>query len=145
MIPKQFKLAGMTVVVKPVKEEISTTSPMGIAHYHKNQIDVLVHPTIPEEVSEQTFFHELTHFILYCMGRSKLMSDEGFVDGFAHYLYQYLKTCEGNYLDSDVGNRQQEVVGVQTVPTNEHRSVQQSDQSVHPRFDFTESAGAEPD
>jgi hypothetical protein len=46
----------------------------------------------PESVQE-TFWHEITHGILYDMGRDTLNRDERFVAGFAHRLSKAIKSA----------------------------------------------------
>ena len=45
-------------------------------------------------IIEQTFHHELTHFILHSFGRNKLKYDEGFVDNFADRLQEFRQTVK---------------------------------------------------
>jgi hypothetical protein len=43
-----------------------------------------------EQLTSQTFFHELVHAVLFAMGRTT--HDEEFTDTFGSFLHQYDKT-----------------------------------------------------
>lgn len=43
-----------------------------------------------EQMTQQTFFHELVHAIMFTMG--KLNHDEEFTDAFGSLLHQYERT-----------------------------------------------------
>lgn len=47
-----------------------------------------------ESLKRQNFFHELTHAILYQMGRNDLSGDEGFVQTFSSFLSGTIDTME---------------------------------------------------
>jgi hypothetical protein len=47
-----------------------------------------------KQTTEQTFYHELVHAIMFTMG--KLNHDEEFVDTFAAFLHQYQTTKESH-------------------------------------------------
>lgn len=64
---------------------------IGEARYSKQQIAIDT-TQAPVELTEQSFYHELVHWILYVMGEDDKRNNEQFVDCFAHFLYQYEKT-----------------------------------------------------
>lgn len=43
-----------------------------------------------EQMTQQTFFHELVHAILFTMGKTN--HDEEFTDAFGAFLHQYERT-----------------------------------------------------
>lgn len=93
-IPKKFNLGGLTIDVELVDYLVKTKGAIGEAKYSEQKI--LIDTTAaPEESTEQSFYHELIHYILYVMNKDDLRNNEEFVDVFAHLLYQALKT--GNY------------------------------------------------
>lgn len=90
-IPQQFQLAGITIDVNLDDTYIKENSRIGEANYFAQQITI--DPTTPKkEMSEQAFYHELVHWILYIMNEDELRQNEKFVDIFGHLLYQYTKT-----------------------------------------------------
>ena len=94
-IPKRFKLMGRTVEVKYIDSLHQVTENMGEAHYRNNEIHLQsstkgMHR--PQSCLEQTFFHELVHFILFCMGEDN--TEEKFVDTFSGLLHQAITTME---------------------------------------------------
>ena len=102
IIPKQFKLFGSTIkVIYDQKRFIDNTESMGFASYRENTITlnpVLLNDNT--EIAEQTFLHEVVHFILYFAGPAftktdnHMHKDEDFVDLVASILHQILTTQE---------------------------------------------------
>lgn len=93
-IPKQFELAGQTIKTK-VSPSIETEGAVGLSKFHQNEIRVrtkLDGEDITHDVQAQTFFHELSHFILYVMNEHELNANEKFVDNLGQFLYQYEKS-----------------------------------------------------
>ena len=83
--PAQFRLMGHTITVEmypPIKWKFGDC--LGWFNPKDMKIGILKRPGT---VSEQTFIHELTHAILYCMN-SDHYEDEEFVDTFAGLLHQ---------------------------------------------------------
>ena len=98
-IPKKFKLFGETITVEYVLDLIEKHERMGQAIYRENKIQLLdidndTYSTKPTVHIEQTFFHELIHFILTKMNLNDLSADEKFVDVFASLLHQAMTTME---------------------------------------------------
>jgi predicted SprT family Zn-dependent metalloprotease len=103
-MPTSFKIMGqkITVVVDPAcfTEKDGT---YGYASYRTNQIQLRpsteTHPLNQEQL-EQTFYHELIHFILYHAGAAHsgkcdyMHQDEGFVDLCGSLLHQAISTME---------------------------------------------------
>lgn len=98
-IPTSFELAGQTISVKYVKDLLNSSDAHGAAMYRENMIQIQ-EPTdscyLPEDKLKQIFLHEVTHWILFQMGHQQLNQDEGFVEMFSGFLYQVLKTAQGD-------------------------------------------------
>ena len=87
-IPKTFQLGGRTWKVKRVGKKRW----YGRCIAGRCQIEIAECRSKEEEL--HTFLHELTHAIMYTMGRKKLFSDEYFVDSSSSLLLQALKSAE---------------------------------------------------
>jgi Zn-dependent peptidase ImmA (M78 family) len=92
VIPSKFKLMGETITVK-WSDDILKDDSYGVTHEKRNEI-IIQAVDIPEEKKEHTFYHELTHHILYMMGENKLSQNEKFVDMFSGLLHQAIQTAE---------------------------------------------------
>jgi hypothetical protein len=91
---------GQTIVVELSDKLIHNDNLVGCAVYRDNKIILQQGtPAVPVIKSqfEQTFLHELVHFILDAMGKSELRANEEFVDLFAGLLHQALTTGEGDH------------------------------------------------
>lgn len=87
-IPKSFILGAISwTVSKPD----TLPGALGVTTYDHAKIEVL--KGLSTQIQEQTFCHELVHAILYSMGKA-MPHDEEFVDGFATFLHQFLKTAK---------------------------------------------------
>lgn len=98
-IPKQVKIFGMTIEVSPDYDLMNRDDTVGEANHRSNTIRILPSTvTMPrtQEQLEQTYLHELVHFILYYMKKEDLRKDEDFVDSFALAFHQALVTQEGD-------------------------------------------------
>lgn len=92
-IPKSFQLHGQTIEVLQVDHIGSESGTLGEARLAKNQVVLQNNAsgfTRSDTQIEQTFLHELVHFILIHLGQNELCDEEAFVDGFAHLLHQAL-------------------------------------------------------
>ena len=102
-IPKRFKLLGQTIeVVWDGSKFVQDTDCSAWASYRETQIQIKPpsdsHPRNEEQL-EQTFCHELMHFILYFArgterGKEELYRNENFVAMTAGLLHQALTTME---------------------------------------------------
>lgn len=79
-------IAGLKIKVILQKAE-NASDPIGHADY-ANQRIILNSGIVTDDMLEQAYLHELTHFILFVMGYPELRDNEKFVDLFAHFLYQ---------------------------------------------------------
>lgn len=96
-IPSAFKLHGQTISVVQVNHIGSENGTLGEARLAKNEIAIQNNANGFSRNStqiEQTFLHEVVHFILSHMGQTELVGEEQFVDGFSHLLHQALTTME---------------------------------------------------
>lgn len=103
-IPVRFRLLGQTIEVKSDDAHYRDTDWEGSASYRRNEIKLQSNgPQIPlkPEMIEQTFLHELVHYICYQAGaavnhelKKPLHQNEEFVDLFAGLLHQTLTTME---------------------------------------------------
>jgi len=93
VIPHNIKIGGIDVKVERDPELMRTQHVAGMACYEHQKI--IIDPTIEGlDILQQTFIHEVVHFILYVMGKQELRQNEEFVDSFAHLAYQIIKNCE---------------------------------------------------
>lgn len=56
----------------------------------RDELTIRLRKGLPPTVRETTFFHELTHALLFSTGKTE--HDEVFVDLFGALLHQYVKT-----------------------------------------------------
>jgi predicted SprT family Zn-dependent metalloprotease len=94
-IPKKLVLFGETITIKYDDNLNDREEYIGAAHYKYNEI-ILQRPNhvFNKERIEQTFYHELIHYILHKLGYHKLKTDEKLVDTIGSLLYQAHKTME---------------------------------------------------
>lgn len=83
-----FNLAGSrwSVVYLPHMEELGKCDP--------EKQTIFIRMDMNKQTTEQTFYHELVHAIMFTMG--KLNHDEEFVDTFGAFLHQYQVTKDSN-------------------------------------------------
>ena len=96
-LPTAFTLHGQRITVTQVDHIGSENGTLGEARLAKNEIAIQTNANGFTRLStqiEQTFLHELTHFILLHMGQEELCGQEQFVDGFSHLLHQALTTVK---------------------------------------------------
>jgi predicted SprT family Zn-dependent metalloprotease len=100
-IPKRFKLMGRTIEVEYDNQLLYDDDRQGSAQYRFNKI--VLQPrndAQPMPNLEQTFCHELIHWILYFSGaaykgdRDHMHQEEGLVDVMACLMHQALTTME---------------------------------------------------
>ena len=83
-VPSSFKLVGFEWTVKYVED----LSEYGTCDYSTQT--VRLRSGMGKAITEQTFFHELVHAVMFSMGHTQ--HDEIFVDAFGALLHQYEKT-----------------------------------------------------
>lgn len=103
-IPSRFKLFGQTIEVShSFQSFVENPEASGFASYRTGTIEINPNPALygkPHQ-KEQTFYHELMHFILYHAGSSykgdyhtRMHKDEEFVDLCGNLLHQAISTFE---------------------------------------------------
>lgn len=96
-IPKRFKLFGKTITVKINQKAMDDDDLRGQAKYRKDEIilqDSKLGRTSTQKDTEQTFYHELTHWIFHLMSERELDGNEKLVNTFSSLLHQALTTME---------------------------------------------------
>lgn len=94
-IPKSFELFGQTITVEFVDDLVEEHEAYGLAVLKKNTIQLQASNTgvkRPDTQIEQTFLHELTHYIYSAMGETKLHDNEKHIELFSQLLHQALTT-----------------------------------------------------
>ena len=94
-IPKKFRVGGVDYEVRLVEhcgncDDFGFWRPQGIIEI-ANQAGGY---EVSESKKRQTFLHELTHSILFTMGKSELNDDESFVNIFSSFLNEAISTME---------------------------------------------------
>ena len=94
-IPKKFRLGGVDYIVNQVEhcgnyDNLGFCRPQGIIEI-ANQAGGY---EVSDSKKRQTFLHELTHAILFAMGKSELNDDESFVNIFSSFLNEAISTME---------------------------------------------------
>jgi len=110
-IPKRFKLLGQTINVSIDENDfINMDDWVGKAIYKSNKICILPSTDknpINQEQLDQTFCHELMHFITFHAGSSYsgkedyMHRDEGFIELMGSLLHQALTTFEGDVYEQE--------------------------------------------
>ena len=96
-IPKSFFLYSRKFKVEFDKKLIDESNWTGMAAFREKKIKLqpLTEANNREQIDvEQTFFHELTHWILHEAEYEKLNDNEIFVERFSKLLHQALSTAE---------------------------------------------------
>lgn len=86
---KSFELGPYTWKVKLMKR--LKEGALGWCVFDSNKKEIQIKISSKEDVKQHTFYHELTHAILYVM-EHELAEDEDFVNKFSDLLYQFEKT-----------------------------------------------------
>lgn len=90
LIPESFSLAGMEISVH-FDDKLHKKGVVGMADYRSQEIR-MDNSIASHRFLEQTFLHELVHWIFFVMGEQKLQAKEKFIDLFAYFLHQALLT-----------------------------------------------------
>ena len=94
-IPKKLKVGSVDYEVKQV-EHCGTNDDFGL--WMSQGIIEIANQSggydISESKKKQTFFHELTHAILFAMRKDDLNEDESFVNTFSSFLAEAISTME---------------------------------------------------
>lgn len=95
-IPIQFELGGRTIKIICKNGMVDEDDSVGYAKYRKNEIwlqNNIKGTMRTTDHKNETFLHELVHWILYMINEEELRDNEKFVSLFAEYLHQALKTA----------------------------------------------------
>lgn len=97
MIPKHVTIGRRLYTVQLVSDIDGERHTMGVIEYGPQRIQIRttsVRQSVPRAAQKQrsTFWHELTHGILYDMGH-KLHSDERFVTQFSNRLHKAIESA----------------------------------------------------
>ena len=94
-IPNKLKIGGVDYSIKHVEhcgmnDDFGLWRPQGIIEI-ANQAGGY---EVSDSKKRQTFLHELTHAILFAMGKEELNEDESFVNTFSSFLNEAINTME---------------------------------------------------
>lgn len=94
-IPNKLKIGGVDYSIKHVEhcgidDDFGLWRPQGIIEI-ANQAGGY---EVSDSKKKQTFLHELTHAILFAMGKEELNEDESFVNTFSSFLNEAINTME---------------------------------------------------
>lgn len=91
-IPEIIELMGMTIQTEYSDNLVAGSSNLGEAQYCLNKIILAsANNGIPRSIIEQTYIHELLHFILYYLAEDDLNRNEALVSRLSNMLYQVVK------------------------------------------------------
>lgn len=94
-LPKKFYIGGVEYAVNMV-EHIGLNDDFG-AWWAQGIIEIATQAggrEVTESKKRQTFFHELTHAILFAMGKEELNRNESFVNTFSSFLTEAINSME---------------------------------------------------
>ena len=94
-IPNKLKIGGVDYSIKHVEhcgidDDFGLWRPQGIIEI-ANQAGGY---EVSDSKKRQTFLHELTHAILFAMGKEELNDNESFVNTFSSFLNEAINTME---------------------------------------------------
>jgi len=92
-IPKRFKIGGRTITIE-YDSTVDKDGKAGWAKFREGKLTLDSSKVQDQGYTESTFFHELTHFILWAMGDNKSNDDERFVECFGNFMHQVMTTME---------------------------------------------------
>lgn len=96
-IPTRINLIGRTIKVIQDNKLIHDNEWLGVAIYREDKIKLqpsTKQRPLTKECTGSTYCHELTHWILFSMGKHELNKDEEFVDLFGSLLHQALDSAK---------------------------------------------------
>jgi len=96
-VPLRFKLFGETIDVVWDNELSNRDNANGMSNYRYSRIELQPNTKAvfrSKEQVEQSYLHEVVHFILEAIQEEKLRTDEKFVELFSKALHQVLTTSE---------------------------------------------------
>ena len=87
IIPSEIQLAGITIKTEASGIKVGGKRMIGVADYDLERI-VIDLKAAPIDSVNQTYIHEVLHYVLQILGYDEINSDEQFIDSVAHLLYQ---------------------------------------------------------
>ena len=99
-IPYEFQICGQTIKVKFTHDLLEKEDCVGVKRARQNLIELQDYSTAPFKDSrphshtEETFLHEIVHYILEYIAERELRKDEQFVTRFSQLLHQVFKTAK---------------------------------------------------
>lgn len=95
-IPKELYIAGQKITIE-VDNTLSYDNELAAACNSENRIKVCEEfkgDILPDDMIEQSLWHEITHQVLYKMNEFELSGNERFVQSFSLLLHQAIKTLK---------------------------------------------------
>jgi hypothetical protein len=92
-IPKQFQIMGHTVIVKRIPSSKWKAGKNCIGYFNPANMTVAICSTAAASTQEHTFWHEVTHCILFALN-SPSYENEEFVDQVGGLLHQIVTSME---------------------------------------------------
>ncbi len=99
-IPYEFQICGQTIKVKFTHDLLEKEDCVGVKRSRHNVIELQDYSSVPftnsrpHSHTEETFLHEVIHFILEYTAERELQNDEKFVARFSQLLHQVFKTAK---------------------------------------------------
>jgi hypothetical protein len=93
-IPKTFQLGGFTWKVEQVSGSQDSNPTDWVGRTIQGSLTIQIRKEMPQELKEQTFFHELLHACFFAQGKTSDLHDEREIDSLATLLHQAMKTAK---------------------------------------------------
>lgn len=95
-IPKELYIAAQKITIE-VDNELSYDNELASASNSENKIkicEIFKGDRLPDDMIEQSLWHEITHQVLNKMNEFELSGNENFVQTFSLLLHQAIKTLK---------------------------------------------------
>lgn len=92
-IPKSFHVMGHTITVKRIPKNRWKAGKNCVGYFDPATLTIAVCSSIAASAQEQTFWHEVTHCILFALN-SPAYENEEFVDQVGGLLHQIISSME---------------------------------------------------
>lgn len=92
-IPKQFQVMGHTITVKLIPKSRWKAGKNCVGYFDPAHLSIAVCSSLAPSAQEQTFWHEVTHCILFALN-SPMYENEEFVDQVGGLLQQITSSME---------------------------------------------------
>jgi len=97
IIPIEFKLGGIRIVIEFDNEYCADQKALGLADFTEKVITLCTinrRKRLKKSEIDKTYYHELAHMLLDSMGKERLKWDEVFVEKLGIALYEYHKSVK---------------------------------------------------